>query len=1039
MQRNSHLSCPEPCIFYQEREDKFRNRVKRYVGIWCCVLDHTPGHIYYDMYWDEKPEWKPLPPQTSADDHPPCSQVHVLQCKAGFFVPVIKNEVKMRIWVVFRLTLKHVTKWANEKLYLVGLGISQSFHPISLHNYQTGNNILKRSRVSILRYTPTLLSCYCHRFFTVIQLFEEMPERPLHVREIHFQLVDYIKLSLRKPKIVNATAAHCAALKIGSLAHLPTSTSLLTVYSKAGDFASSKGLFDEIPNRDVIAWNAIVAASLENNCYSAAMDFLEKMIKAKTGFDSTTLLLMVSASLLIKNFDQGRVIHCVSIKSGMLVDICLGNALIDMYAKCSDLRSSECLYEEMESKDVISWNSIMRGSIYNDDPVKALYYFKRMTFSEETADNVSLSCAISASSSLGELDFGQSIHGLGIKLGYKDCSHVSIANSLISLYSQCEHVKAAEKVFRDIALRDIVSWNAMMKGFASNEKINEVFDLLINMQIVGSFQPDIVTLTTILPLCAELMLYSEGRTIHGFAFRRQMMVSGHVILLNSLIDMYSKCNHVEKAELLFKSTTEKDSVSWNAMISGYSHNRYSDEAQKLFKEMLRWGPNCSSSTVFAILSSCNSVNNLYFGKSVHCWQLKSGFLNHILLINFLMHMYINCGDLAASFSILHENSALADIASWNTLIVGCVRYNHFREALDTFKLMRQEPPFNYDSITLVNIFSACANLELSRLGNSLHGLSLKSPLGSDTRVQNSLITMYDRCRDINSAKVVFKFCSIPNLCSWNCMISALSHNGESREALELFRHLQFEPNEITIVSVLSACTQIGILRHGKQVHAHVFRAGIRDDSFVSAALIDFYSNCGRLDTALHVFRHAKEKSESTWNSMISAYGYHGNGEKAVKLFHEMCESGERVSKSTFVSLLSACSHSGLVNQGIRYYECMLEKYGVQPETEHQVYVVDMLGRSGRLDEAYEFAKGCDSSGVWGTLLSACNYHGELKLGKLIAQRLFQMEPHNVGYYISLSNMFVAAGSWKDASDLRQSIQELGLRKTAGYSLIDVNL
>ncbi|RDY01113.1 Pentatricopeptide repeat-containing protein, mitochondrial, partial [Mucuna pruriens] len=891
-------------------------------------------------------------------------------------------------------------------------------------------------RVPILPYTPTSLPCYCHRFCTVVQLFEEMPQRHLNARDIHYEhVVDYIKFCFNKPKIVTATVVHCAALKIGALAHLPTSTSLLTVYSKAGDFTSSKGLFDEIHNRDVIAWNAIVAASLENNCYRTAWDFFEKMIKAQTGFDSITLLLMVSASLHMKNFYQGRAIHCVSVKSGMLEDISLGNALIDMYAKCGDLSSSECLYEEMECKDVVSWNSIMRGSIYNSDPEKALYYFKRMTTSGETADNVSLSCAISASLSLGETTFGRSIHGLGIKLGYKDSSHVSVVNSLISLYSQCEDIKAAETVFREIALKDIVSWNAMMEGFASNGKINEVFDLLVEMQIVGSFQPDIVTLTTILPLCAELMLSREGKTIHGFAIRRQM-VSDHMVL-NSLIDMYSKCNLVEKAELLFNSTAEKGSVSWNAMISGYSHNRYSDEAQNLFREMLRWGPNCSSSTVFAILSSCNSLNNLHFGKSVHCWQLKSGFLNHVLLINFLMHMYINCGDLSASFSILHENSALADIASWNTLIVGCVGCDHFREALETFKLMRQEPPFNYDSITLVSVLSACANLELFSLGKSLHGLALKSPFGSDTRVQNSLITMYDRCRDINSARVVFKFFSIPNLCSWNCMISALSHNRESREALELFRHLQFEPNEITIVGVLSACTQIGVLRHGKQVHAHVFRTGIQDNSFISAALIDLYSNCGRLDTALKVFRHSEEKSESSWNSMISAYGYHGNGEKAIKLFHEMCESGARVSKSTFVSLLSACSHSGLVKQGLWYYACMLEKHGVQPETEHQVYVVDMLGRSGRLDEAYEFAKGCDSSGVWGTLLSACNYHGELKLGKQIAQRLFQLEPQNVGYYISLSNMYVAAGSWKDATDLRQSIQDLGLRKPAGYSLIDV--
>ncbi|XP_019445123.1 PREDICTED: pentatricopeptide repeat-containing protein At4g19220, mitochondrial-like isoform X2 [Lupinus angustifolius] len=402
----------------------------------------------------------------------------------------------------------------------------------------------------------------------------------------------------------------------------------------------------------------------------------------------------------------------------------------------------------------------------------------------------------------------------------------------------------------------------------------------------------------------------------------------------------------------------------------------------------------------------------------HCAALKIGALSHLPTSTSLLTVYSKAG---------YFNS------SWT--------------AMDLFEKMIKSQ-YGFDSTTLllmvsaslVSVFSACANLELLNLGKSIHGLVIKSPLGSNTRVQNSIITMYDRCRDINSARVVFKFCSTPNLCSWNCMISALSHNKECREAFEHFCHLHFKPNEFTIVSVLSICTQIGVLRHGKQVHAQVFRSGFQDNSFISAALVDLYSNCGRLDTALQVFKHAEEKSESAWNSMIAAYGNHGNGEKAIKLFHEMIESGSRVTKSTFVSLLSACRHSGLIDQGLWYYDCMLDKYGVQPETEHQVYMVDMLGRSGRLDEAYEFTKGLQSnasSGVWGTLLSACNYHGDLKLGKQIAEHLFQVEPQNVGYYISLSNMYVAAGSWKDATDLRQFIQDKGLRKAAGYSLIDV--
>jgi len=953
----------------------------------------------------------------------------------------------MRTWAVSQLQLNHITRWIFQNPVLLRFRPrrSSSFHSFSSQeNYLNGNfSIVHRQKVHFLPCDSSLLSCSCRCFCIAINLFDKMPQRYFHVREVHFDLVvDCMRLSLKKPNIVTATVVHCAALKIGALAYLPTSTSLFTLYSKAGDFTSSTVLFEDIHNRDVIAWNAIISASLENKCHRTAVEFFEKMIKDQTRFDSTTLLLMVSTLSHMKNFDQGRLIHCLSIKSGMLVDISLCNALMNMYAKCGDLNSSdsECLFEEIEYKDVVSWNSIMRGCLYNGDPEKSLCYFRRMNFSEERADHVSLSCAISACSSLGELAFGECIHGQGIKLGYKDSSLVSVANSLISLYSQCEAVDVAETVFREMTYKDIVSWNAMMEGYASNENIREVFDLMVEMQTIGSFQPDIVTLTTILPLCAELMLFREGRTIHGYAIRRQI-VPDHLPLWNGLIDMYSKCNLVEKAELLFSSTAQRDLVSWNAMISGYSQNKYSEKAHNLFKELLRCGQNCSSSTVFAILSSCNSPNSLNFGKSVHSWQLKSGFLNHTLLVNSLMQMYINCGDLTSSFSILQENSSIADIASWNTIIVGCVRGDQFQEALETFMLMRQGPFFNYDSITLVNVLSAIANMELLNQGKSLHSLALKSPFGSDTRVQNSLITMYDRCRDINSARKVFKFHPTSNLCTWNCMISALSHNKESREALELFRRLQFKPNEFTIVSVLSACTRIGVLIHGKQVHGYTFSYGYQENSFISAALVDLYSTCGRLDNAVKVFRHS-QKSESAWNSMIAAYGNHGNGEKATELFHEMCELGIKVTKSTFVSLLSACSHSGLVNQGLWYYECMLEKYGIKPEAEHQVYVVNMLARSGRIDEAYEFTKGLQSnpsSGVWGMLLSVCNYHGELELGKRVAEKLFEMEPQNVGYYISLANMYVAAGSWKDATELRQSIYDKGLRKCAGYSLIDVGL
>ncbi|KAJ0043389.1 hypothetical protein Pint_19469 [Pistacia integerrima] len=631
------------------------------------------------------------------------------------------------------------------------------------------------------------------------------------------------------------------SLKLGFLPHLPISTSLLTAYSRAGDFCSSWVSFNETCYRDVIIWNAMISACTENRCFNMALDLFVEMIKEEPGFDSTTLLIVVSTLSHMKSLKQGKIFHSLSIKSGMLADSSLCNALVDMYAKCGDLNSSECMFAGMDCRDIVSWNTIMSGCLSNDHPEESLLYFKEMSCSRERADYVSLSSAIAVCACLGVFSHGQVIHGWVIKLGYEEGSYVSVANSLISLYSQCGDIEAAETVFRDMQHKDIVSWNAIINGFTSNGKIKEAFDLLNEMQLMGSVQPDVATVVTIMSLCAEFMLLREGRSAHGYAMRRLMGYD--VIVMNSLINFYSKCSCVAKAELLFSTISVKDLVSWNTMISGYIQNGDSKKAQSLFKEMLYFSSQFSTSTLFAILPSCNSLESLEFGRSIHCWQLKVGFSNNNNAINPLMDMYINCGDLMAAFALLQRISLVGDTFCWNTVIVACTRNGHFRVAFETFNTMRQQGNVSHDSVTLVNVILACGMLELASQGKSLHGLALKSLMGSDTRVLNVLITMYSRCRDIESARLVFSLSSNRNLCSWNCMISAFSQNKAEIRALELFRSLEFKPDEITIVSVLSACTQLGVLRHGREMHGRVSRMCFQENSFISAALLDMYSNC----------------------------------------------------------------------------------------------------------------------------------------------------------------------------------------------------
>lgn len=915
-------------------------------------------------------------------------------------------------------------------------------HSFSRRNSLAGHyssNFRNSKRQHERHFSSAVLSPVTHIGHKV---FDEMPNRDNRTVESSFMFLRHV---LRSSEAETPRSIHCFALKTGFIQDLPSSSKLLMLYAKTGDLASSLGLFGELKGKDVIVWNSMITALNQNGRSVAAVGFFVEMIQKGTAFDSTTLLLAASALSSLNLSKKCLLVHCLAIEAGLVSDSNLCNALMNLYAKGEDLSSAECVFTHMEHPDIVSWNTIVTKCLANGHPSKSLKYFKSMIGSGQKADNVTFSCVISACASLGELLLGESYHGLVIKSGYTPQAHVSVANSIISMYSKCGDTEAAETVFEEVLCKDVISWNAILNGFASNGMFQEAFSLLKEMQSVDSMQPDIATVVTVTSICGEICLPREGRAIHGYTVRREMQ-SKAIEVINSLIDMYGKSGLTRQAELLFKTATERDLVSWNSMISAFAQNGFSQEGKNLFKEMVS-DYSCSKlslSTWLAILPSCDSSDSLIFGKSVHCWQLKLGFGDNILLTNSVINMYIGCGELNAAFLLLETISETRDLASWNSVIYGCTLNGHYSESLRAFQVMSREGKVRHDLITLLGIISACGNLGLILQGRCFHALTIKTWRKSDTQLQNTLITMYGRCKDIDSAVKVFGLISDPNLCSWNCVISAFSQNKAGREVFQLFRNLKLVPNEITFVGLLSASTQLGSTGYGMQAHCHLIRRGFQANPFVCAALMDMYSSCGMLETGMKVFTNSGVKSIVAWNSVISAYGFHGMGEKAMELFNEMISSnsGMEPDKSTFISLLSACSHSGFIDEGLRYYNQMEDKFGVKPVTEHWVCVVDMLGRAGKLKEAYKFIKGIgepQKAGVWGALLSACNYHGNTKLGKEVAEILFEMEPENASYYISLSNTYVALGGWEEAVRLRKMVADKALKKLPGYSVIDISV
>ncbi|WOK99063.1 hypothetical protein Cni_G07775 [Canna indica] len=865
--------------------------------------------------------------------------------------------------------------------------------------------------------------------------FDEMPQTAVQA----FSTLNRLKSNHVESDIV--ASIHCLSLKTNVLVDLAARTALLTAYARDQDLDSALALFSETATRDVIFWNAIINAFVLNCHFRSSILLFQEMVKMFGEFDSTTLLIVLSALSRTHNLKYGTVLHGTIIKRNFSSDGNLCNALIDMYAKCDNISFSELIFEEMKIKDTTSWNSMVSGCTFNGFPERSLGYFHEMRRSNVRLDAVSLSSAMTACSLVEEFwGYGESVHALVIKTGYETSSSTSLSNCLISFYSRCGNVDAAEVVFRNLVKKNVVSWNAMISGLLDNGNYMEALNHFRAMQSKLIVQPDDATLITTIPACAELNLLCQGKSIHAVAIQRGIQPS-NCSVENALLDMYFECGDLKSANHLFRNMPHKDIISWNTMVYGFSQNNLKEAARALFCELLSSGLRCSIVTLLSILPSCNCPEDISFGRALHACLIRYGFSDSVSAINALMLMYTNCGDLNASTFLLDSISSISDIVSWNTMIVSCVQNGYYKDALKLFALMRSLLNLKPDSITLVSTLSACGNLELLLYGQSLHGLTLKGLMDFEIRVKNALLTMYFRCNDSKSAEVLFELDAARNLCSWNCMISGYAQNKEGNKSVELFQNMEgLLPNEFSIVGILCACTQLGDIRHGKEAHGFVFRFYLQNNTFILSALVDMYSKCGRLDIATRVFENSKEKSIASWNSMISAYGIHGQGRKSIELFSRMCISDVQATKSTFISLLSACSHCGLVDEGLEYFNVMSKKFGIQPNVEHLVYMIDMLGRAGRLGEAYDFIMNLPTKaepGLWGALLSACRDHGDLSVGKTVAEHLFCLEPDNTGYYVTLSNLFAHREMWNEAVKTRSMILDRGLLKSPGHSVVDV--
>ncbi|GAB2279855.1 hypothetical protein Dimus_014493 [Dionaea muscipula] len=443
----------------------------------------------------------------------------------------------------------------------------------------------------------------------------------------------------------------------------------------------------------------------------------------------------------------------------------------------------------------------------------------------------------------------------------------------------------------------------------------------------------------------------------------------------------------------------------------------------------------------ALLQACASSK--YKLKQIHAFSIKHGI--PLACSDMGKHLIFFSVSLSESMHYalnIFSQIKVPNIFTWNTMIRGYAESDDPRPAVELYTQM-QINNIEPDTHTYPFLMKAVAKLLDVAVGEKIHCMAIKNGFESLVFFRNAVIHLYGVCGQIESAQKMFDLMPERNLVAWNCVINGLALNGRPSEVLTLFRDMGSEgvvPDGFTMVSLLSTCAEIGALSLGRRVHVYMFKVGLNKNLHAGNALLDLYGKCGRIREAKLAFHEMEERSVVSWTCLIIGMAVNGFGLEAIELFKEMGMEDLVPSDITFVGVLYACSHCGMVDEGFKYLKMMEEKYGIEPKIEHYGCIVDLLGRAGKVTEAYEYIQTMPlqpSTVVWRSLLGASSIHGHLVLAEVARAQLLRLEPKHSGDYVLLSNLYALEKRWSDVHRVRKRMLKDGVKKTPGYSLVEL--
>ncbi|KAI5079177.1 hypothetical protein GOP47_0006848 [Adiantum capillus-veneris] len=526
-------------------------------------------------------------------------------------------------------------------------------------------------------------------------------------------------------------------------------------------------------------------------------------------------------------------------------------------------------------------------------------------------------------------------------------------------------------------------------------------------------QTDDAVLLETLKLCTKAKDLTWGKRIHAYLVISKIKIP--VFFLNIITDMYGKCGSLVDARALFYGIHKQDVVSWNVMMSSYARHGFPETAIELFRQMGSVGRLPDNITFVGLLDACATIGDLRLGAQAHINLAFSGLKLTNTTANALINMYSKCRNMDLACEVF-EKMDDRDVVSWNTILSGYCINTEAGKVLEVFKEMEQTA-VEADCISYLCVLNACALLSDIALAKDVHARIKQAGIKSDVVLENALLHMYSKCGSIDIALQIFNEMSFRNVISWTVIIASHSNEGDLENAIFSFHQMQCEgvnPNDVTILSILHACSSSRELKRGKQIHASIVGRELQEEAHVGNAVVDMYSKCGSLLDASKCFYNMRTHDTVSWNTIVSSYAKHGHGKDALKLVQQMKEEGFKLDSVTLASILSACSCAGLIVEAYSCLKSVEKENGLVPNSSHYACVVDLLARAGLLETADEFYTHIPDEpnlASWRSLLGACKIHGDPKRAKAVANAMLNSQSTNFQVLDTISNMhFFLAGN-----------------------------